>query len=101
MSKETTIQIFGQTYAINTDLPPDYVQKIAAHVDEKLTAICKDNPMLDRSRAAVLAALAIADELYSLREEKEVGEEVMKAQVESCLRAVEQALGNGEHSKEE
>jgi cell division protein ZapA len=101
MGKETTVQIFGQTYTINADLDPAYIQKIAAHVDEKLASVCRDNPMLDRSRAAVLAALAIADELYSLREEKEVGKEVLKAQVERCLRAVEHALGNGEQSEDE
>jgi cell division protein ZapA len=101
MSKETTVQIFGQTYTINAALEPGYIQKLAAHVNEKLTRVCRDNPRLDRSKAAVLAALAIADELYSLREEKEVGEEVMKAQVERCLRAVEQALGPEEDETSE
>ena len=103
MSKETAVQIFGQSYTINADLAPEYVQKLAEHVDEKLNAIAEGNRMMDRTRMAVLAALAIADELYrakdeleNVREEHEAAGEVMKAQVERCLAAVERALDDEE-----
>ena len=65
----TRVQIFGQTYSIAGDLDPAYVQKLAAYVDAKMHAIADATTTVDTQKAAVLAALAIADELHSgLRE---------------------------------
>jgi hypothetical protein len=40
----------------------------------------------------VLAALSIADELYSLRKERGNREELLKEQAERCLTLVERAI---------
>ena len=47
---------------------------------------------IDTQKAAVLAALSIADELYSLRKERGNREELLKEQAERCLTLVERAL---------
>ena len=39
MSAPVKVQIFGQSYPIGTELPQEYVQKLAAYVDEKMHAI--------------------------------------------------------------
>jgi hypothetical protein len=44
----------------------------------------------------VLAAMAIADELYSLRKERGEREELLKEQAERCLTLVERALKQSE-----
>jgi cell division protein ZapA len=99
MGRETAVQIFGQTFSVNAELEPEYLQRLAAHVDEKLSSLSEGNRMMDRTKVAVLAAFTIADELYrakeeveSLREEIAAGQEIMKEQVERCLGAVELAL---------
>jgi cell division protein ZapA (FtsZ GTPase activity inhibitor) len=48
--------------------------------------------MIDTQRIAVLAALAIADELHSSKKEKGEREELLKEQAERCLTLVERAL---------
>ncbi len=92
MSRTVKIQIFGQTYPIQAELDQEYVQKLAAYVDEKMCAISDMTPTVDTQKVAILAALAIADELHSLRNERGDREELLKEQAERCLTLVERAL---------
>jgi cell division protein ZapA len=96
MSRPTKIQIYGQTYTIQGDLDPSYVHKLAAYVDEKMHAIVEMTPTVDTQKVAVMAALAIADELHTLRNEKGEREELLKEQAERCLTLVERALKQSE-----
>jgi cell division protein ZapA (FtsZ GTPase activity inhibitor) len=74
------------------DMDPEYVQMVAAYVDEKLRAIAESSPMMAKEKVAVLAAIRIADELHALREESEGKEEILRQQAHSCLALVEKAL---------
>jgi cell division protein ZapA (FtsZ GTPase activity inhibitor) len=47
---------------------------------------------VDTQKAAVLAALAIADELHSSLRERGEQEELLREQAERCLTLVERAL---------
>src|SRR5213078_4028891 len=92
MPSPTRVQIYGQTYSIAGDLDPAYVQKLAAYVDEKMRAISDATSTVDTQKAAVLAALAIADELHSVLSERGEQEELLREQAERCLTLVERAL---------
>ena len=72
MSSPVKVQIFGQTYTIHGELDPAYVQKLAAYVDEKMSAIADATSTSIRMKIAVLAALSIADELHSTQ--RDLGE---------------------------
>jgi cell division protein ZapA len=88
----TKVQIFGQTYSIQGDLDAAYVQKLAKYVDDKMHTIADATATVDTQKAAVLAALAIADELHSSQREIGEREEMLKEQAERCLTLVERAL---------
>jgi len=92
MSGPVKVQIFGQTYAIRGELEEAYVQKLAAFVDEKMRVIADATATVDTQKLAVLAALAIADELYSTQKERGDREELLREQAERCLTLVERAL---------
>jgi cell division protein ZapA len=92
MSAPVKVQIFGQTYAIRGDLDEVYVQKLAKFVDEKMHAIADATATVDTQKVAVLAALAIADELHSVQRERGDREELLREQAERCLTLVERAL---------
>ncbi len=92
MSRGVKVQIYGQSYTITTELDEAYVQQLAAYVDEKMQAITGMTSTVDTQKAAVLAALSIADELHSSRKEKGAREELLKEQAERCLTLVERAL---------
>ena len=92
MSGPVKVQIFGQTYSIRGELDERYVQKLARYVDEKMSAIADATTTVDTQKVAVLAALAIADELHNMQRDRNDHEELMREQAERCLTLVERAL---------
>lgn len=92
MPAPVKVQIFGQSYSIQGDLEPAYVYKLAKLVDEKMHAIAVATGTVDTQKIAVLAALAIADELQSLQTQRGEHEELLREQAERCLTLVERAL---------
>jgi cell division protein ZapA len=92
MAKNVKVQIFGQMFPIQGDLDEAYMQKLAEYVDEKMRAIVDMTPTVDTQKVAILAALAIADELHTARKERGEREEFLKEQAERCLTLVERAL---------
>jgi len=61
-------------------------------VDDKMHVIADATATVDTQKVAVLAALAIADELHSSQREIGDREEMLKEQAERCLTLVERAL---------
>ena len=92
MSAAVKVQIFGQVYSISGELEEKYVQKLARFVDEKMHAIAEATGIVDTQKLAVLAALAIADELHSVKTQVTEEEEMLREQAERCLTLVERAL---------
>jgi len=92
MAGPVKVQIFGQTYSISGDLDAAYVQKLAKFVDMKMQEIADATGTIDTQKAAVLAALAIADELHTAQRDRGDREELLREQAERCLTLVERAL---------
>jgi cell division protein ZapA len=92
VSESVKIEIYGQTYQIAGDLRPDYVEALAAHVDGKMHEVARSTGTVDSVRVAVLAALAIADELHALQQSREDNREKLRERAERCLKLVERAL---------
>ena len=92
MRAPVKVEILGQTYSIRGELEEHYVQKLAKYVDQKMRAIADVTKTVDTQKVAVLAALAIADELHSLQRDGRDSEELLREQAERCLTLVERAL---------
>src|SRR4029077_811401 len=92
MGGPTKVEIFGQTYSIQGELDAKYVERLAKYVNEKMHAIADVTKTVDTQKVAVLAALAIADELHSMQRDRGDHEELMREQAERCLTLVERAL---------
>ncbi len=92
MAKPIKVQIFDQPYSIGGDLDEKYVHQLAAYVDTKMREVAEATRMVDTQRIAVLAALAIADELETLRGEREEVEGKLRERAQRCLSLVERAL---------
>ena len=63
MENRITVTIAGTDYTFTAEESPAYMQKVAAHVSEKMSAIMEGGK-IGRLDAAVLAAANITDELY-------------------------------------
>ena len=86
------VQIYDQNYNVAGDLDPAYVTELAQHVDDKMRQIARSTGTVDSVRVAVLAALAIADELYSLRESRDDSRKSLREEAKRCLKLIERAL---------
>ena len=92
MPKGVKVEIYDQTYNIGGDLDEAYVAELARYVDTRMREVAEATKMVDSLRVAVLAALAIADELHSLRQDQNQRERALRERAERCLTLVERAL---------
>ena len=60
------VEIFDQGYSLRGS-DPDYIEKLAEYVDNKIRAVAEQTSTVDSIRLAVLAALNIADEYHVLK----------------------------------
>jgi len=61
------VTIGGEEYTVKSELPPEYTREVAAYVDAALKRVRDLVPMVETHKAAILAALAITDELFQAR----------------------------------
>ncbi len=92
MSNRIKVQIYGQTYTLAGELDEAYVQQLAEYVDEKMRAVADATQTVDSVKVAVLAAMAIADELKSNGKEKGDRDVVLRERAQQCLTILERAL---------
>jgi cell division protein ZapA len=89
------IEIYDQMYNVNADGNEEYFRELAAYVDGKMRTIAESTHMVDSLKVAVLAALNIADEMFTMRQKQQEIEGPLRKRVEKCVSLVEKAL---EHS---
>lgn len=61
------VTIGNEEYTLKSDRPAEYTQAVAEHVDRALKEAQSAGKMVEWHKAAVLAALAITDELFQAR----------------------------------
>lgn len=86
------IEIFDQTYNIQSEDDENYLRELASFVDERMRTISEATRQVDSMRVAVLAALNIADELFALRKRQKEIEGPLRKRVEKCATLVERTL---------
>jgi cell division protein ZapA len=86
------IEIYGQTYNVHGDQDDAYLAKLAQFVDNKMRDVAEATHTVDSLRVAVLAALNVSDELFTLRARQSQFEGPLRKRVERCVILVEKAL---------
>ena len=61
------VTIGTDEYTLKSDRPPEYTQAVAEHVDKALKEVLTVGSIVESHKAAILAALAITDELFQAR----------------------------------
>ena len=64
------LTLLGQALTLRTEAAPDYVRSLGRYLESRVETIRKSG-VQDSSRAVLLAALDITDELFRAREERE------------------------------
>lgn len=88
------IEIFDQTYNVQAEGDEAYLRELAAFVDQKMRTVADATRQVDSMRVAVLSALNIADELFTLRKHQHELEGPFRQRIEKCVNLVEKALEN-------
>lgn len=76
------VEIYDQEYHMKGDLDPQYIERLARFLDQKMRAIAARTNNVDSLRVAVLAALNLADEYHQL-----------KAKYEATTKQVDEKVG--------
>lgn len=61
------VTIGGEEYSVRSELPPEYTREVAAYLDASLQRVRGSLPSVETHKQAILAALAITDELFQAR----------------------------------
>ncbi|HXQ25486.1 MAG TPA: cell division protein ZapA [Candidatus Acidoferrales bacterium] len=87
------IEIYDQSYNVNSaGQNEEQLKELAAYVDGKMREVAQATRMVDSVKVAVLAALNIADELFTLRARQQEIDGPLRKRVEKCVALVEKAL---------
>ena len=88
------IDIYDQSYNVSTDQNEEYLRELAAYVDGKMREVAEATRIVDSLKVSVLAALNIADELFSSRARQQEIDGPLRERVQKCVALVEEALEN-------
>lgn len=69
--RSVEVQILGQSYSIKTDEEEEYIKTLAKYIDGKLKEIYNIVPSITHTKATVMAAFGIADELFKIKMQQE------------------------------
>jgi cell division protein ZapA len=92
MSKVVQVEIHGQSYALRSELDPQYIAELAGYLDERMRAAARELASVDPLRVAVVAALNLTDELYRARADSRGIEGRLHARAEAIERLVDAVL---------
>lgn len=78
---KNAVRVFigGEEYTVRSEVPPEYTREVAAYLDAALKRVRDSLPMVESHKAAILAGLAITDELFQARR----GDQEMAARISS------------------
>ncbi|MFQ6604693.1 MAG: cell division protein ZapA [Fidelibacterota bacterium] len=87
------VTIFGQEYTVKAPADVNYIKDIASFVDSKMREV-QDNLATSQSstRIAILAAMNISDELFTLQQEKETVLNDVDSRLGSLIDLVDESL---------
>lgn len=66
------VMILGGEYTLRTETSPEHAMAIAAYVDSAISESMESGARVESHKAAILAALRIAGELFEAREQASI-----------------------------
>lgn len=87
----TQVDIAGDSYTIRSEASEEYTRACARYVNETIDQIMSQGRLVEVHKAAILAAMALADQLFQARE---AGEALRETVAERAARLVAQIQEN-------
>ena len=85
---KNAVRVFigGEEYTVRSEVPPEYTREVAAYLDAALKRVRDGLPMVESHKAAILAGLAITDELFQARRGDQEAADRLSAMTEDLAR---------------
>jgi len=87
-----TVRIDGQEHTIRANAEAAYTKKCARLVDERIQEIRSKSGLIEGHKAAILAALSIADEYFQAAEDLERSQREVVSRATNLTRRLEAEL---------
>lgn len=87
-----TVEIAGEEYNIRALASPEYTKDCASYVDRTLSEIMRQGSLLQPHKGAILAALALADELFQTRAQLDSLRTEVSSRAEALASAIDDRL---------
>ena len=85
----TRVEIAGDEYTIRSEASEEYTRECARYVNETIDQIMSRGRLVEAHKAAILAAMALADQLFQAREEAETVREALAERSARLLAEIE------------
>ncbi len=90
-----TVAIGNDEYTLKSDRPAEYTRAVAEHVDRALKEVLQVGSIVESHKAAILAALAITDELFQAKRSQAELAERLRAMTAELSRLLPPAKRRG------
>jgi len=90
-----TVRIGGEDHVLRASAEPEYTRRCAQVVDERIREVRKKLGLIEPHKAAILAALSLADELFEARKELDALRARTGARLEEVAGRLRAAAGGG------
>jgi cell division protein ZapA (FtsZ GTPase activity inhibitor) len=84
-----TVRIAGEEHTIRANAAPEYTKRCAKMVDDRIHEIRMQAGLIEGHKAAILAALSIADECFQAAEELESLRKEVASRATNLTRRIE------------
>ncbi|MFC1668902.1 cell division protein ZapA [Spirochaetota bacterium] len=91
-TNKVKVEIFGNSYNIQGDASPEYIQKLADYVDDKMEEVSKNVSQGNLAQIAILVALNIADEYHQLKKITSGIEGVIEEKAKSLISMLDEGM---------
>lgn len=92
MTNTVEIEIYGQRYSLRGDADPEYVQRLASHVDQQMRDLARGMKTATLAKLAVLAAINITHQLLEAERIRQQGEADVEQRALCLMESIEEQL---------
>jgi cell division protein ZapA len=89
------VSILGQDYTVKAPADATYIKEVAEYVNEKMKEVQDSiGPDQSSTRIAILAAMNISDELFSIRKNNDSESGDIGGRISSLIELIDESLGS-------
>ena len=94
-----TVRIAGEEHVIRASAEPEYTRACARFVDERIMEVREQAGLIEGHKAAILAAMSIADEFFQARDELGGFRKEVTSRATNLLRRIESELDDDDEEE--